>query len=116
MRHAREPLTPRQQRRVEEAVSNVHPAYGPDLPFERIAINRGALCIECKACGRRSALTAENCAHVRIGNRTLVKTMKFRCQRRGCGSTEARLYNAHTMDEAAMFIAGDPMQNGRRVV
>ena len=42
--------------------------------------------------------------------------MKFRCQRRGCGSTEARLYNAHTMDEAAMFIAGDPMQNGRRVV
>ena len=30
-----------------------------------IAINQGALCIECKACGRRSALTAENCAHIR---------------------------------------------------
>jgi len=46
-------LTPEQQRRVEEAVCYVTPAYGPELPFERIAINRGALCIECKACGRR---------------------------------------------------------------
>src|SRR5947209_432007 len=37
----------------------VTPAYGRDLPFERIAINKGALCIECVACGRRSALTKE---------------------------------------------------------
>ena len=37
----------------------IAPAYGPGLQFERIAINQGALCIECKACGRRSALTAE---------------------------------------------------------
>ena len=35
----------------------VTPAYGLDLQFERIAINEGALCIECKACGRRAALT-----------------------------------------------------------
>ena len=27
----------------------VTPAYGPDLTFGRIAINEGALCIECKA-------------------------------------------------------------------
>jgi hypothetical protein len=31
----------------------IAPAYGPGLQFERIAINQGALCIECKACGRR---------------------------------------------------------------
>jgi len=36
----------------------------PDLQFERIA-QPGALCIECKACGRLSALTAENCPHIR---------------------------------------------------
>jgi hypothetical protein len=43
----REPLTPDQQRHASEAMRHIHP--GPDLPFERIAINQGALCIECKA-------------------------------------------------------------------
>jgi hypothetical protein len=32
----------------------VTPAYGPDLTFGRIAINEGALCIECKTCRLRS--------------------------------------------------------------
>ena len=94
----------------------IAPAYGPGLQFERIAINQGALCIECKACGRRSALTAENCAHVRLGNKILVKSMKFKCQRHRCGSTDVRLYNAHTADEAQMFMAGDGMPEGREVV
>jgi hypothetical protein len=69
----------------------VQPAYGPELPFERIAINQGALCIECKACGRRSALTSENCRHIHRGNKTLVKTMRFKCRRHGCASTDVRL-------------------------
>ena len=94
----------------------IAPAYGPGLQLERIAINQGALCIECKACGRRSALTAENCAHIRRGNKALVKSMKFKCQRHGCGSTDVRLYNAHRMDEAQMFLAGDPLPEGREVV
>ena len=47
----------------------VSPAYGPDLQFERIAINEGALCIECKTCGRRTALTKQNCEHIRVGNK-----------------------------------------------
>src|SRR5947208_8782998 len=91
----------------------VQPAYGPELPFERIAINRGALCIECKACGRRSALTSETCRHIHRGNKTLVKTMKFKCGRHGCGSTDVRLYNAHTGDEAQIFMAGDRLPDGR---
>src|SRR3954447_5054979 len=85
----------------------VQPAYGAELPFERIAINQGALCIECKACGRRSALTKQNCQHIRLGNKRPVKTMRFRCQSRSCGSRDVRLYNAHTGDEAVMFMAGD---------
>src|ERR1044071_5505049 len=93
------------------------PAYGPGLQFERIAINQGALCSECKACGRRrSALTAENCRHIRLGNKTLVKSMKSKCQRHGCGSTDVRLYNAARMDEAQMFMAGDTMPDGREAV
>jgi hypothetical protein len=111
----REPLTPDQQRHVSEAMRHIHPAYGPDLPFERIAINQGALCIECKACDRRSAMTSDNCAHIHIGNKTLIKSMKFTCQRCGCGSTETRLYNAHTRAEAEMFLAGDPLPDGRKV-
>ena len=70
----------------------VSPAYGPDLRFERIAINEGALCIECKACGRHTALTKQ-CEHIRLGNKRLVKSMKFN---QSCGSAEVRLYNAHT--------------------
>jgi hypothetical protein len=42
--------------------------------------------------------------------------MKFKCSRHGCGSTDVRLYNAHRMDEAEMFIAGDGMPDGRDVV
>ncbi len=34
----REPLTPEQQRRVEEAVSNVHPAYGPGANLARLCL------------------------------------------------------------------------------
>jgi hypothetical protein len=93
----------------------VSAAYGPELPFERIAINEGALCIECKACGRRTALTSENCRHIRRGNKTLIKTTKFKCGRQSCSSTDVRLYIAHTTDEATMFEAGDPLPDGREV-
>ena len=72
----------------------IAPAYGPGRQFERIAINQGALCIECKACGRRSALTGENCPYIHLGNKALVKSTTFKCQRHGCGSTDVRLYNA----------------------
>ena len=67
-------------------------------------------------CGRRSALTAENCPHIHLGNKALVKSMKFKCQHHGCGSTDVRLYNAHRIDEAEMFMAEDPMPDGREVV
>jgi hypothetical protein len=62
-----------------------------------------------------AARTAENCSHIRLGNKTLVKSMKFKCQRHGCGSTEVRLYNAR-MGEAEMFLAGDNLPDGREVV
>jgi hypothetical protein len=29
--------------------------------------------------------------------------------------TDVRLYNAHTMDEALLFMAGDPLPDGREV-
>jgi len=41
--------------------------------------------------------------------------MKFRCSRHGCGSTDVRFYNAHTMEEAGMFMAGDRMPEGREI-
>jgi hypothetical protein len=95
----------------------VSPAYPPGpIAFERIAINHGALCIECKACNRRSALTRENAPNIiRMCNKALVKDGKFKCSPHDCGSTEVRLYNAHTMDEAKMFLAGDTLPEGREV-
>ncbi len=36
-------------------------------------------------------------------SKALVKTMKYRCQRRGRGPAKTRLYNAHTMAEAEHF-------------
>ena len=91
----------------------VSPAYGPDLTFGRIAINEGALCIECKACGRRTALTNKNCEHIWRGNKRLVGSVTFRCQNRSCGSADVQLYNAHTTDEATMWLAGDRLPDGR---
>ena len=57
----------------------------------------------------------DDCPHIRVGNKTLVRTMKFKCGRHGCGSADVRLYNAHSMDEAAMFTAGDPLPAEREV-
>ena len=93
----------------------VSPAYGPDLTFGPIAINEGALCIECKACGRRTALTKKNCEHIWRGNKRLVRSVKFRCQNRSCGSDQVRLYNAHTEEEATMWLAGDRLPTGRAI-
>src|SRR4030095_13577194 len=64
--------------------------------------------IECKACGRRSVLTSEECPHIRPGNKALVRSAKFRCGRQGCGSTDVRLYSCFDRDEADMYLAGDP--------
>jgi hypothetical protein len=91
----------------------VTPAYGPDLTFGRLAINEGAL--ECKTCGRRTALTKKNCEHIWRGNKRLVGSVKFRCQNRSCRSDQVRLYNALTTDEATMWLAGDPLPAGREV-
>jgi hypothetical protein len=112
----RSPLTPEQERKVKEAMRHVVPAYTGPLTFERVAINGGALCIECKACGRRSSLTAEDCPHIHRGNKTAVASMKFRCGSHACGTSDVRLYNAHTRDEATMFLAGDPMPDGREIL
>jgi hypothetical protein len=58
-----------------------------ELSLDRIARNQGALCIECRACGRRSALTVDNCPHIRLGNKTLVKSLKCKYQLHGCGQS-----------------------------
>jgi hypothetical protein len=93
----------------------VRPAYGRELTLERVAINQGALCIECMVCGRRSALNRQNCAQIRPGNKTPVRSVTFRCQNRSCGSNGVRLYNAHTEQEAVMWVAGDPLPPRREV-
>jgi hypothetical protein len=93
----------------------VTPAHGLGPTFERVAINQGALCVECMVCGRRSALNRQNCAQIRPGNKTPVSSVTFRCQNRSCGSNGVRLYNAHTEQEAVMWVAGDALPPNREV-
>ena len=83
-------LTP-QQLRAREMMKHVHPAYDrATLDFDRIAIGTGILCVECKGCGKRAALTKENCAHIHPGNKIEVRSVTFRCGRIDCGSTDVR--------------------------
>ena len=85
-------LTP-QQLRAREMMKHVHPAYDrASVDFDRIAIGTGILCVECKACGKRAALTKENCTHIHPGNKTEVRSVTFRCSRIDCGSTDVRRY------------------------
>ena len=108
--------TPEQLRLVREMTKNIQPAYDrATVEFDRIAIGTGILCIECKKCGRRSALTAQNCKYIRPGNHTEVRAVTFRCSRQGCGSTDVRKYGGCYQEEAAMWLAGDPMEPDREI-
>ena len=55
----------------------------------------------------------QGCEHIWRGNKRLVNSVRFRCQNRSCGSVDVRLYNAHTEAEATMWLAGDPLPEGR---
>ena len=108
-------LTP-QQLRAREMMKHVHPAYDrATVDFDRIAIGTGILCVECKACGKRAALTKENCTHIHPGNKTEVRSVTFRCSRIGCGSTDVRRYGGCDLEEAKMWLAGDPMDPDREI-
>ena len=108
-------LTP-QQLRAREMMKHVHPAYDrATVDFDRIAIGTGILCVECKACGKRAALTKENCTHIHPGNKTEVRSVTFRCSRIDCGSTDVRRYGGCDLEEAKMWLAGDPMDPDREI-
>jgi hypothetical protein len=81
------------------------PAYGA-VTFGQIAMEGGVLAVECRACAKRTALTKGECPAIRPGNGRYVLHATFRC---GCGADKPRLYQA-TMDEAKMFLAGDPLR------
>jgi hypothetical protein len=101
-------LTP-QQLRAREMMKHVVPAYDrATVNFDRIAMGTGILCVECKACGKRAALTRENCAHIHPGNKTQVRSVAFKCSRIDCGSTDVRRYGGCDLEEAKMWLAGDP--------
>ena len=82
------------------------PAYGA-VTFSQVALEGGVLCVECRACAKRTALTKLECPAIRLGNGRYVLHATFRCAK--YGSTDVRLYQA-TEAEAIMFLAGDPLR------
>ena len=81
------------------------PAYGA-VTFGQVALEGGTLAVECRACNRRTVLTKSECPAIRPGNGRYVLHATFRCR---CGADHPRLYQA-TNEEAAMFLAGDPLR------
>ena len=63
-------------------------------------------CLECRQCAKRTTLTRTDLPQSRLGNLRFLLHAKFTCS--ACGADKPRLYEA-TMDEAKMFLAGDPL-------
>jgi hypothetical protein len=84
--------------------------------FHTVWMNAELLLVECKACGRRSALDRASLPDIRQGNMTELRAVKFRCSNRSCGSTAVRLYIPGSREEATMWLAGDPLPEGRQVL
>ena len=93
---ARRPLAP----------SYPTPAYGA-ITFHQLWINSGVLCLECRQCAKRTALTKVDLPQSRLGNVRYGLHAAFKCS--ACGADKPRLYEV-TQDEAKMFLAGDPLR------
>lgn len=85
----------------------------PGKNFHSVYMAIEVLLVECRACGKRSALDRAQ-APIWQGNMTELRSVKFRCTNRSCGGAEVRLYIPHTEDEKTMWLAGDPLPDGRR--
>jgi hypothetical protein len=81
--------------------------------FHTVWINAQTLCFECKGCRRRAALGKADIPEIRQGSIKYVRDTKFRCSR--CQNTLAYIYIPFTQEEATMFLAGDPMPDGREI-
>ena len=83
------------------------------LNWHSVSTAIGVLLVECKACGRRRRLDQTTTRQIHRGNMTELRAVKFRCDNHSCGATMVRLYIPATEDEAAMWLAGDPLPAGR---
>ena len=54
------------------------PAYGA-VTFSQVALEGGVLCVECRACAKRTALTKAECSAIRVGNGRHVLHANFKC-------------------------------------
>ena len=84
----------------------------PGVTFSHVATGGGVLCVECRACNKRTALTKQECPALRVGNNRYVLHANFKCS--ACGADKPRLYQA-TQEEAKMFLAGDPLSANRQI-
>ena len=84
---------------------------GPDIRAHRDQRGRAVRRVQDVRTAHRAH--KKKCEHIWRGNKRLVNSVRFRCQNRSCGSVDVRLYNAHTEAEATMWLAGDPLPEGR---
>jgi hypothetical protein len=99
----------------EPSTSNIPP--GPSIRrganFHSVWMSIEVLLIECRGCNRRSALGPDELPAIHRGNQASVSAARFRCRK--CGPTPVRSYIPISDDEVAMFLAGDPLPEARRV-
>jgi hypothetical protein len=84
--------------------------------FHTVAMNAGVLLVECRECSRRAALTKQDGLPIYQGNMDSVAEglKKLKCTR--CKGKEVRAYIPINMEEAEMWLAGDPLPTARRII
>jgi hypothetical protein len=86
---------------------------GDATTFHQVWVNSGVLCLECRQCNKRTALTKADLPASRLGSVRYVLHAPFKCS--ACGADHPRLYEA-TQDEAKMFLAGDPPPANKQII
>ena len=87
------------------------PASGATT-FLQVWTNSGTLCLECRQCSKRTALTKADLPQARLGPVRYVLHAAFKCS--ACGADKPRRWQA-TMAEAEMFLAGDPLPANKQI-
>ena len=102
--------------RLESARRPLPPSYPPPAgdatTFHQVWIKSGVLCLECRACAKRTALTKADLPASRLGPVRYVVHANFKCT--ACGADKPRLYQA-TTTESEMFLAGDPLPSNKQI-
>jgi hypothetical protein len=103
-----EPESPNRSDSARRPIAPQWPSPASDpIKFIQVWTNSAVLCLKCRQCNKRTALTKADLPQSRLSNVRYLLHAAFKCS--ACGADKPHLYEA-TPDEARMFLAGDPLR------